>query len=70
MLGGKVQVVGSRLITAYGPITLPKTIMIARGAKTIVAGPAEGADDPGLSSDGNFKHPYFWSGFTMVGSPW
>jgi CHAT domain-containing protein len=70
MLGGKVQVVGSQLMTAYGPITLPRTIMIARGAKRIVAQPAEGAGDPGLSSDGKFEHPYFWSGFTMVGSPW
>lgn len=21
-------------------------------------------------SDRNFSHPYFWSGFTMVGNPW
>jgi CHAT domain-containing protein len=22
------------------------------------------------SQDGGFTHPYYWSGFTMVGNPW
>jgi len=27
-------------------------------------------DDLGLPATANLSHPYFWSGFTMIGSPW
>ena len=64
MLLGEVRVGEGHLITVYSKIPREKI----RGDKAIITG-REGVD-PSLKKGRNFKHPYYWSGFTLVGSPW
>ncbi len=55
---------------------LPQKAFDDRGITVIKTNPKEGEGDPSLLQEnienggGNFNHPFYWSGFTMVGSPW
>ena len=47
-------------------------VVIAEGNLTRSGGRSAVVLPPTLRNFGNknFSHPYYWSGFTMVGSPW
>ena len=65
------------VILAGGADTpIPSKTFDDRGLQVIITNPKEGKGDPSLPQKNierrgrDFNHPYYWSGFTMVGSPW
>jgi filamentous hemagglutinin family protein len=55
LLQGKTNVTGNRLSTAKTSIPLPSDLL---------------PSDWESSKSAEFRHPFYWSGFTLVGNPW
>jgi CHAT domain-containing protein len=47
-----------------------KTVRIEQGQLVTSQGRFALPNSLGKQADTTFSHPYFWSGFTMVGNPW
>ena len=58
LLQGHTRIENNRLITSTGNHPVPEAL---------VEGLSEDSDALETIS---FEHPFFWSGFTLVGSPW
>jgi CHAT domain-containing protein len=54
MLQGKVKIEGNDLVTTGGKIPLSSEV----------------ADYLRRNTAGKLSHPFYWSAFTIVGSPW
>jgi filamentous hemagglutinin family protein len=57
LLRGTVRIVDNTLITSQGEFPLPPALLSRVKS-----------DDESVALD--FKHPFYWSAFTMVGNPW
>ncbi|MGB3512402.1 MAG: CHAT domain-containing protein, partial [Microcoleaceae cyanobacterium] len=56
----------TQLAMLQGKVSVEEGVLRGTGSREEVSLPPELAD----IQNADFSHPYYWAGFTMVGSPW